>query len=409
MKKRTFSLCVIALMVTLVLAAGMCEAQQRTGIRPTTAEIRQMIKDLDDLSPEARKARIQELYETYGKPMLARAHKTKYQPGRVDGSTKVFEFKEVPGRKLKIYVQYPDGWKANDRRPAIVFWHGGGFTQGGANQFYAQAKYFNARGLVVAQPEYRIRDIDGTLPNKGLEDAISAMRWFRKRSAEFGVDSDRIVAGGGSAGGCVASVLGTADAKALAELGCIGPEDDPSVSFRPYAMLLYNPFVDFFEPLNDRHVAEECLLLGVDPADVTPALHELSAIEHLTKDSPPSIILFGTKDAFYPQSIRWIVKCRELGVKCHDYVYKGEVHSWFNNSPHIEYTTANVDKFLVEIGILGEEPKVELPHKEVQANRAHIQSQKYSKKTDWDEQERFQNYVKENNITIIPFEHYKQN
>ena len=71
--------------------------------------------------------------------------------------------------------------------------------------------------------------------------------------------------------------------------------------------------------------------------------------------------MFGTKDAFYPQQIRWIVKCRQLGVTCNDYVYKGEVHSWYNNSPHLEYTTQNVDKFLVEIGLLQETPKVEFP------------------------------------------------
>jgi acetyl esterase len=407
MKKKVWFLCCIAAMVSLSLCV-VASGAQRGGGRPLSrAEIRQMVRELDALAPDARKARIQELYEKYGKPMLARAKKTGYQPGRTDENTKVFDFKKVPGRVLKIYVRFPDDWKATDRRPAIVFWHGGGFTQGGASQFYAQAKYFNARGMVVAQPEYRIRDIDGTLPHSGIEDAISAMRWFRKRADQFGVDPDRIAAGGGSAGGCIASVLGTADAKKLAAMGCIGAEDDPAISFRPYAMLLYNPFVDFFEPLNDRHIEEECLMLGYDPKEMAPLLHQISAIEHLNENSPPNIIMFGTKDAFYPQSIRWIVKCRELGVKCHDYVYEGEVHSWFNNSPHIEYTTENVDKFLVEIGLLSEEPKVELPHKEINPNRMGIQEEKYAKKTDWYEQERFQQYMKEHNITLIPYKHYE--
>jgi acetyl esterase len=407
MKKRAWCLCCVAAIVLLNLGIGTSEAQRGGAKPPSRAEIRRMIRELDSLAPDVRKARIREIYEKYGKPMLARAHKTRYQSGRIDGNTKVFDFKQVPERTLKIYVRFPDDWKETDRRPAIVFWHGGGFTQGGANQFYAQAEYFNARGMVAAQPEYRIRDVDGTLPHRGIEDAISAMRWFRKRAEEFGVDADRIAVGGGSAGGCIASVLGTADAETLAKLGCIGPEDDPSIPFRPCAMLLYNPFVDFFEPLNDRHMEEECLMLGEDPIELTPLYHEISAIERLTKDSPPNIIMFGTRDAFYPQSIRWIVKCRELGVKCHDYVYKGEVHSWFNNSPHIEYTTENVDKFLVEIGLLSEEPKVELPHKEINPNRLGIQQQKYAKKTDWDEQERFQRYVKEHNIKVIPYKHYE--
>ena len=89
-------------------------------------------------------------------------------------------------------------------------------------------------------------------------------------------------------------------------------------------------------------------------------------------------------------------------------MYKGEVHSWYNNSPHLEYTTANVDRFLVEVGLLDEEPKVDLPHGEIGDNRVPIQQAKYDKKTDWEEQERFRNYMKEHDITLIPFEHYKE-
>lgn len=49
-----------------------------------------------------------------------------------------------------------------------MFWHGGGFTQGNAGQFFHQAQYFTKRGMVVARPEYRIRDLDGSLPRKRI-------------------------------------------------------------------------------------------------------------------------------------------------------------------------------------------------------------------------------------------------
>ena len=373
----------------------------------TKEEIRDMVSELRGLNSVERKARMEKFTERMGNRLSREVDLKTYRPGKVGKDTQVFEFKQVPGRTLKMYVEVPGDWKPTDKRPAILFWHGGGFTGGSAGQFYNQARYFAQRGAVVAMPEYRVRDIDGTLPSSGLEDAISAMRWFRGRAESFGVDPDKIAAGGGSAGGCVASVLGTADAKVLAEMGCIGADDDPSVSFTPSAMILYNPFVDFFEPLNDRHIEEECLMLGEDPIELEPLFHELSGIEKLTENSPPSIILFGTRDAFYPQQIRWIVKCRELGLTVHDYVYKGEVHSWYNNSPHLEYTTENVNKFLVEIGFLDEEPRVELPHKNIQSHRDQIQQKKYNKKTDWDEQEELQTYLKEHDITRIPYKFYE--
>jgi hypothetical protein len=118
--------------------------------------------------------------------------------------------------------------------------------------------------------------------------------------------------------------------------------------------------------------------------------------------------MFGTKDAFYPQQIRWIVKCRRLGVTVTDYVYKGEVHSWFGNSPHLEYTTKNVDEFLVSVGLLDTEPKVELPHRRINPNRARIQEDKYSGKRDWDETPKYRDYIEKHNIKLIPYKHYEQ-
>ena len=398
-------------LLLLFLVQIPVHAESKSPPKVTRQQLRQMVKRVaQEKDPDVRKARIEEIHKKYGKPWLTAVTKrTRYQPpGQQGPKTKEFVFKRTPKRPLKIYVDFPPDWKQTDRRSAIVFWHGGGFTQGNAGQFFHQAQYFSNRGMVVARPEYRIRDLDGSLPHESAADGISAIRWFKARAARFGVDSDRVAAGGGSAGGCMASIVGTIDYGKFAELGYVGEEDDKSISPRPYAMILYNPFVDFFEPLNDRHVWEECVMLGRDPFELEDTYHGISAIEHLHLKSPPSIIMFGTKDAFYPQQIRWIVRCRQLGVKCHDYVYKGEVHSWYNNSPHIEYTTRNVDKFLVEIGLLHETPKVELPYKQIHPNRLKIQDDKYAKKTDWDEQPRFRQYAEENKINLIPFKHYEK-
>jgi len=371
---------------------------------PSRQEVRRWV---NNLPAEGRKEAIRAFYEQYGAKMAeGLARQRHYQlPAEVDDDTHGFLFKRTPQRELNVFVDYPGDWKRTDRRPAIVFWHGGGFTQGNAGQFFAQANYFAARGAVCFRPEYRIRDLDGTMPHAAIEDGISAMRWIKKNADRFGIDPERIAAGGGSAGGCMAAVMGTVDAEKMAAAGFVGRDDDRAISPRPAAMILYNPFVDFFEPLNIRHLEEEALMSGEDPEDYRELYHAISAIENLNEDSPPSIILFGTRDAFYPQQIRWIVKCRELGLTVRDYVYKNEVHSWYNNSPHLEYTTENVDKFLVEIGLLEAEPKVEPPHKPISPGRAGIQKEKYDRKTDWDEQQRFRRYAEEHQINVIPFKH----
>jgi acetyl esterase len=218
-----------------------------------------------------------------------------------------------------VFVDYPEDWKAGDKRPALIFWHGGGFTQGNAGQFYYQANYFTKRGAVCFRPEYRIRDLDNTIPVAAVEDGISALRWIKERATAFGIDPDKVAVGGGSAGGCMASALGTVDAAEFARIGFVGKEDNQSIDIGVKAMLLFNPFVDFFEPAHPRQIEEECLFLGKDPEDYRAGLHAISGIENLTEKSPPTIIMFGTRDAFYVSDLRWIIRTKELGLNCHSY------------------------------------------------------------------------------------------
>jgi|AP95_1055475.scaffolds.fasta_scaffold241735_2 hypothetical protein len=51
---------------------------------------------------------------------------------------------------------------------------------------------------------------------------------------------------------------------------------------------------------------------------------------------------------------------------------------------------------------------IELPHKQLNSRRAEIQQSKYEQKTDWDERERFLNYIREYNIQLIPYQHYEK-
>jgi hypothetical protein len=132
-------------------------AESKSPSRVTRQQLRQMVKEVaQERDADVRKTRIEEIHEKYGKPWLTAVTKhTRYQPPAQQGpTTREFVFKQTPKRELKIYVDFPADWKQTDRRPAIVLWHGGGFTQGSAGQFFHQAQYFTKRGMVVARPEY---------------------------------------------------------------------------------------------------------------------------------------------------------------------------------------------------------------------------------------------------------------
>jgi len=61
-------------------------------------------------------------------------------------------YKKTPQGELRILIHRPPGWKASDRRPAIVFFFGGGWKGGSVKQFEDQAAYLATRGMVGCGP-----------------------------------------------------------------------------------------------------------------------------------------------------------------------------------------------------------------------------------------------------------------
>src|SRR6516162_8981602 len=54
-------------------------------------------------------------------------------------------YKSTEQGNLTMLIHRPEGWKATDRRPAIVFFFGGGWTNGSTRQFESQAAYLAGR------------------------------------------------------------------------------------------------------------------------------------------------------------------------------------------------------------------------------------------------------------------------
>ena len=140
-------------------------------------------------------------------------------------------FKEVGGVQLRLHIFKPDGHRPEDSRAGVVFFFGGGWQGGNPGQFQEHSKHLASLGLVSICAEYRVKGKHGTTPFECVADGKSAVRWVRAHAAELGIDPERIVAGGGSAGGHVAACTGT-----LREFD--ENDEDLRVSSRPNALAL---------------------------------------------------------------------------------------------------------------------------------------------------------------------------
>jgi acetyl esterase/lipase len=249
--------------------------------------------------------------------------------------TETFIYKKTPQADLELVVHYPPGWKETDKRPGIVFFFGGGWQNGKITQFESQASHLASRGMVAARADYRVKSRHGVTPKECVEDAKSAVRWMRQNAAKLGVDPDRIVAAGGSAGGHIAAC--TALTPGLEAGG-----EDATISSKPNALVLFNPVLRFdgIPQLMERIGNDE----GLGKA-ISPTLH-------LKKDSPPTLILFGTADRLAVMGDEFMKKSKELGHRAELFTAEGQPHGFFNHSPWQEKTTERMDEFLVSIGYL---------------------------------------------------------
>jgi acetyl esterase len=273
----------------------------------------------------------------------------------MDGA-KVEVYKTVGDLKLNLYTFAPQGHSAATKRPAIVFFFGGGWQGGTPQQFEQQCRYLASRGMLAVTADYRVASRQAVKVPESVRDAKSAIRWLRQNAARLGIDPSRIAAGGGSAGGHLAAAAGAIP-------GLDEPGEDPKVSSRPNALVLFNP-VMVLAPVPDSQLPDLELWLkfqallrsmpvleGVDLAAISP-------YHHVDKGTPPTIILHGKADTTVPYATAELFRKKMIaaGNRCDLFGFDGETHGFFNygrngNKAYNE-TLRKADEFLTSLGYL---------------------------------------------------------
>jgi acetyl esterase/lipase len=219
-------------------------------------------------------------------------------------------------QKLDLYVPENSG----GLMPVIIWIHGGGWM--GGSKSHCPPLPWTRRGYVVASIDYRLSQ-DAKFPAQ-IEDCKAAVRWLRIHAKEYMIDPDRIAAWGGSAGGHLASLLGTAGEVSEWDKGL------PCVSSRVQAVIDWYGRADLTRVSTDPTWANSpsALLLGGCGKNVTELAKKASPILHVSKDDPPFLIMHGTMDTLVPfrQSQAFEGALEEAGVESHLVVLEGAGH-----------------------------------------------------------------------------------
>ncbi|NGO67937.1 alpha/beta hydrolase [Streptomyces boncukensis] len=155
--------------------------------------------------------------------------------------------------------------------PLLYYMHGGGMVMGNAWSVLPRLldAWSHALGLAVVSVEYRLAP-QVRYPGP-LEDCYAGLVWAATHAARLGVDADRVVVAGKSAGGGLAAAL------ALLARDRGGPA--------PIGQLLVCPMLDDRNDTRSSHQAA-----GVDPLDRTSnatAWEALLGDRYGTADVPP--------------------------------------------------------------------------------------------------------------------------
>lgn len=246
-------------------------------------------------------------------------------------------YKKLPAGDLKLYVFNPPGPSAQ-KRPAIVFFFGGGWKQGTPLQFFPECAWFASKGIVAISADYRTSFTHQTTAFEAVSDGKSAIRWIRQHAGELGIDPTKITAAGASAGGQIAAAAGTLS-------GGDEANDDRSVSSRPDALALWYPVID-----NGPS--------GYGDAGIKARYREISPLHNVSPQTPPATVFLGTKDPLVPVSTMrdFESRMKQAGVRCEVRLFEGEGHPIYSYrkgaSPFRDQILSDCMSFLKSIGKL---------------------------------------------------------
>lgn len=243
------------------------------------------------------------------------------------------------------------GWRSDSRYV---------FVKAQPGTLYPQVKELLNRGYTVfavvhgSQPKYTIPEI--------IADLNRAVRFIRYNAHDFNIDPGRIGIWGASSGGYLALIQGMAGDRGI--WNSKDPVDQTSdwvqavVAYFPVTDFLnfgkigietsggpYAAALDFQEFDNKSHG----FVRITDDNRVSKIKRQISPINHVSPDDPPTLIFHGDTDKLVPlqQSELMISKLKEAKVDSRLVVKHGKGHGWEPTSDELKELGDWFDKYLL--------------------------------------------------------------
>lgn len=218
---------------------------------------------------------------------------------------------------IKAYIIKPQN--ADNTLPVIFYYHGGAFVFGGAPYHYAYAKkYALSTNSVVVFANYRLsyNSPFGT----PLNDCIDTYKYITQNANEFGIDTDKIVVAGDSAGGYLSIMTAiTANRQQLAT---------------PKLQMLIYPVID---PRCNTKSMQEYTSTPIWNAKLNKKMWKLYAKNNTIQsplefadlvNMPTTYIETAQYDCLHDEAVEFYTQLHNLGINCTLFETQNTVHGY---------------------------------------------------------------------------------
>ena len=205
----------------------------------------------------------------------------------------------VDGQALSVAIYRPSGppraW------PTLFYIHGGGWNGGSNDTARTDYRWYANHGWLVISAQYRLATATDHTWNQAPGDVACALAWTARNAAQLGVDPNRLVLAGDSAGGNLAINLGYSAAAGTARPNCGGTVPVPAAVVATYPAV--NPvsvYDDNFTLGSVSGTAAVAEYAGGTPQQYPGRYKAISSSTYITGKAPQTLIIEPEHDSRVP-------------------------------------------------------------------------------------------------------------
>jgi acetyl esterase/lipase len=251
-------------------------------------------------------------------------------------------------RELHLDVLLPTFLKGA-KMPVVVLVHGGGWRSGNKDMERYMASVYALNGIAAVCVEYRL-SMEALYP-AAIQDIKTALRWVRFSARQYGFDPSHVAIHGESAGGQLASLIGSMNASF------------PKYQTRSYARYsdAVQAVVDvdgvqaFLHPVSSENGDKSgkpgagTLWFGVSSAVDSTLWIEASALTHVGAQSAPFLYIRSSIPRFTAGYVDMMTVLSAKGIYCEEHLLEGTPHSFWLFHPWVDTTMSYAVSFLKKV------------------------------------------------------------